>query len=78
MAKHITEAKCINYLVTIWNLNTVINEFDAPLIHPQARQWIEKYPECKCAEWDGIYKIRNYDELCQEILMILESESRDY
>ena len=73
-AKDIIEAKCIPCLVTIWDLNTMINEFDLPLIHPQARLWIEKYPECKCAEWDGIYKVKNYDQLYHEIMKILEFE----
>ena len=61
--------------MAIWNLNTETIEFDSPLIHPQARKWIEKYPECKYAEWDDILKIKNYEELCQEIISTLEPES---
>ena len=56
--------------MAIWNLDTMKNEFNLPLIHPIARKWIEQYPECKCTEWDGILEIENYDDLFNEILKL--------
>ena len=70
MAKIIIEAKCIHCLVVIWNLDTMKNEFNSYLIHPNARKWIELYPECKCVNWDEVNKIENYDEMCKDILEI--------
>ena len=74
MAKTIIEAKCIHCLVAIWNLDTMTNEFNSHLIHPYARKWIEMYPECKFIECDSIYKIENYDDICQDIMKTLGLE----
>lgn len=47
--------------MVIWNLDTMVKEFNKNLLDKDARQLIEKYPECKCQNWEYISSI-NEDE----------------
>ena len=49
-------------------------EFSNPLVHRDARKWIDQYPECKCTEWKNISDTETYNELHETLMIILGSD----